>query len=205
MIGSRLGDERSVGKSVPILHRPWRHLSKISKLIEARSNRGSGLTPSEMTQDPSLQLLLDGSTTCDQQAINCQRPIHRSSTSQLQTRKGGDCTMGTRESLLLLMHGAPAKMKHDDLECVSMDLQWPSTWSPDCQECSPIFLAPCVDQMPLYVLPSCPSRDPMPVHRAWQQTSPPQSTAHLLSPVAFRDAGQCGEWGGYGRSCCLTR
>ena len=35
MIGSRLGDERSVGRSVPILLRPWRHLSRISKLIEA--------------------------------------------------------------------------------------------------------------------------------------------------------------------------
>ena len=161
-----------------------------------------------MTQDPGLQLLVYGSTTCGQQALNCQllndNPIHRSSTPQRQTRRAVDCTMGTRETLLLLIPGAPARMlKHDDLECVSMDLQWPSPWSPDCQECSPIFLAPCVDPMPLCVLPSCPSRKPMPAHRAWQQTSPPQSTARLLSPVAFRDTGQCGEWGRYGKSCCL--
>ena len=146
-----------------------------------------------MTQDPILQLLVYESTTCGQQEQNCQRPIHRWSTPQLQTRKGIDCNMGTRETLHLLIPSAPAKMRHDDLECVNMDLQWPSTWSPNCQECSPIFLSPCVDQMPLYVLPSCQSRDRMPAQRAWQHTSPPQSAARLLSPVAFRDTGQCGE------------
>ncbi len=106
-------------------------------------------------------MLFDGSTTRDQKVINCQRPIHGLSISQLQTRKDSDCTMGTKELLLSPMHGALAAMKHYDLECVSMDFQWPSTWSPDCQKCLPVLVSPGVDEIPLLVLASCQSRDPM--------------------------------------------
>ena len=143
-----------------------------------------------MKQGQSLQLLFNGSTTYDQKDIYCQRPIHSLSISQLQTRKSSDCTMGTKELLLSQMHGSLAAMKQYDLESVSMDCQWPETWSPACRKCLPVLIAPVVEEIALFVLASCQYQNLMPVHRA-RQHPPPQSTAHPLSLVALQHAGQC--------------
>ena len=137
------------------LHKPRRHSRKYHSSLKQESNNGSEATQSEMKQGQSLQLLFDGSTRGDQKAINCQRPIHSLSISQLQTRKGSDCTMGSKELLLSLMHGALAAMKAYDLECVSMDCQWHEACSPDCQKCLPVLIAPGVDEIALFVLASC--------------------------------------------------
>ena len=151
-------------------------------------------------------MLVYGSTTYGQRALKRQflngNPRYRSSTLQGQIRRVVDCTIGTRETLLLPMPGSPARaLKDRPLECASMGLRWFLPWPPECSECSPAFLGPCVDPMPLCAVPSCPSRTPIPGLRAWQKNFPLQSTARLLAPVAFGDTGQCSAWGRYGNTC----
>ena len=85
-----------------------------------------------------------------------------------------------------------------------MDFQWILTWSLDCQKSLPVLVAVGVDEIPLLVLASCQSWDPMPVHRIRQHPSL-QGTAHPLSLVALQHAGQCGAWRGDGNRCRICR
>ena len=71
---SLCGKQRKRWAAYAHLNRAWRHSRKYHCSLRQEIYNGSEVTQREMTQGQRVQLLFDGSATCDQKAINYKRP-----------------------------------------------------------------------------------------------------------------------------------